>query len=87
MFLILWGMQQTMTETERKVIEILTKHEVTSDAYRTPIHAVDRAMGWATADTLKFVREMMDRNLVQMVPLVRDGPVWNPKSYWKEGDI
>lgn len=80
-------MQETMTETERKVIDILVKHETTGDGYAAPIHAVDRAMGWATAITMKFVRDLMDRKLIQLVPIVRDGPIYDPKSYWKEGAV
>jgi hypothetical protein len=78
-------MQQTTSETERKVIDILVNHERTPSGYTAPIHAVDRAMGWATADTMKFVRDLVDRKLIQLVGIARDGPTYNPKSsYWKE---
>jgi hypothetical protein len=74
-----------MTETEQKVIEILTEYEVTADAFLTPIHAADRAMGWATSDTRDFVRGLMDRKLVEWTPIVRNGPVYDPKAFWKKG--
>ena len=78
------GMQQAMSATERRVIDILVNHEPTSTGYAAPIHAVDRGMGWATADTMKFVRDLMDRKLIQLVLMARDGPIYDPKSYWKE---
>lgn len=74
-----------MTETERKIIEILTEHEVTADAWAAPIHAVDSAMGWDTARTREFVRGLMDRNLVAWAPIVRDGPIYDPKAFWEKG--
>ncbi len=48
-----------VTESERKVIDILTQYGVTPDPRGAPIHAVDQAMRWATADTLKFVDDLM----------------------------
>ncbi len=78
-------MQHSVSETERKVIDILTQHPVTTDAHGAPIYAVDRAMGWATADTRKFVDSLVERDLIHYIPVVREGSKYDPKSYWKEG--
>jgi hypothetical protein len=80
-------MRQALTETERKVVEILTNHEVTADAYKDPIHAVDREMDWATKHTLAFVRDLQARNIVQAVPAVRHGLSYDPKWSWREGEV
>lgn len=77
-------MQQTLTETERKIIDILVGCGVTRDAWLEPIYAVDRAMRWPTDETTKFVHGLMDRKLIRYVPIVRDGPLYNPKSCWQE---
>jgi hypothetical protein len=79
-------MKPSLTEEEQKVIDILTNYEVTSDAHAAPIHAVDRAMGWATADTERFVESLINRKLIQMEPIVRHGPTWDPKSHWVKGE-
>lgn len=80
-------MQQLLTETEQKVIDILIQHPVTADAYHSPIHAVDRAMGWPTAETLKFVRDLRYRNLVHAMPIVRMGRTFDPRWEWKKGSL
>ena len=38
-------MIETLTETERKVINILVAYGDAPNAYTDPLHAVDRAMG------------------------------------------
>ena len=73
-----------LTDKERRVIEILTRHEITSDAYGAPIHAVDREMRSSTAETMKLVESLIQRKVIQMVPIVRDGPTWDPKSRWEK---
>jgi hypothetical protein len=78
-------MQQTTTDTEQRVIDILTAHPVTADAYAAPVHAVDRAMGWGTAETRKFVAGLIERGLIHFVPVVRHGRIYDPRSFWKEG--
>lgn len=78
-------MEHAISETERKVIDILTQHPVTTDANVAPIYAVDRAMGWGTVETRHFVDGLVRRGLIHYVPVVRDGPKYDPKSYWKEG--
>jgi hypothetical protein len=74
-----------MTDTERKVIEILTQHEVTPDAWAAPIQAVDRAMGWASVDTREFVTGLLNRRLVAWVPIVVMGSVYDARTHWKKG--
>jgi hypothetical protein len=74
-----------MTETDGKVIEILTQHEVTADAWGDPIHAVDRAMGWDTARTKNFLNGLIERELVVWTPIARDGRNYDPKACWKKG--
>jgi hypothetical protein len=74
-----------MTETELRVIEILTQHEVTANVWGEPIYAVDRAMDWATAYTKEVVTGLMNRKLVEWTPIVRDGPAFDPREYWKKG--
>lgn len=84
---IIESMQETIGETERKVIDILTKHPVTDDAYLAPIQAVDRAMGWATLDSTKFVNDLRKRGLIHLVPIGAEGPRFTPKFCWKEGPL
>jgi hypothetical protein len=52
-----------------------------------PIYAVDKAMEWATQDTRNFVDDLVKRGLIHWVPIVANGPMYNPKSYWKEGPL
>lgn len=80
-------MEQIITETERKVIEILVSHEPAPSAWGNPIHAIDRAMGWATADTTKFVQDLEARELVHHEAIVRDGRTLDQKWCWKEGAL
>ncbi len=55
-----------MNETERKVVDILTDFCETRDPWADPIHAVDRAMKWATADTItKVVNDLVQRGVIQ----------------------
>jgi hypothetical protein len=75
---------QQMTETERKVIDILTNYGVAPDE-RAAIHAVDQAMGWATADSLNFVEGLKSRGLVQLTPVISHSMPHDPKWQWKEG--
>ena len=74
-----------MTETERKVIDILTQHEVTVDAWGSPMYAVDSAMGWASAETREFVKGLIEQRLVALTPLARQGAVYDPKARWEKG--
>ncbi|MEQ1886636.1 MAG: hypothetical protein ABL967_16345 [Bryobacteraceae bacterium] len=72
------------SETESKVIDILVKCGVTRDAWMEPIYAVDRAMGWGTDQTVKFVHDLMHRKLIRVNPIVREGGVYDPKSSWEK---
>jgi hypothetical protein len=74
-----------MTEAEKKVVEILTQHEVSPDAWGAPIFAVDRAMGWSTAHTREFVVGLIQRDLIKLAPIVREGPIYDPKARWDKG--
>jgi len=47
------------TEEETKVIDILVAYPKTEDHLKDPIHAVDKAMGWDTKRTQKFVDRLM----------------------------
>ena len=47
------------TEDEKKVIDILVAYPKTEDHLKGPIHAVDKAMGWDTKRTQKFVDRLM----------------------------
>jgi hypothetical protein len=78
-------MGQPITETERKVIDILVQHEPTNGVYGAPIHAVDLAMGWATAKTVRFVDDLMDHGLIHWEAIV--GRRYDPESVWKKGPI
>jgi hypothetical protein len=51
-------------ETEKRVIDILVACPPSPNAFGSPIHAVDKAMGWASADTRAFVEDLMKRDLV-----------------------
>jgi hypothetical protein len=78
-------MGQTISETERKVIDILVQHEPTVGAYGVPIQAVHLAMAWTTARTVRFIGDLMDRRLVHWEAIPRQGRQYDPKSVWKEG--
>jgi hypothetical protein len=54
-----------MTQDESKVLEILINHPPTTNVWGAPIHAVDKALGWSTADSTKFVNDMLKRHLLQ----------------------
>jgi len=77
-------MRLDLTETERKVIDILIQHEQSPDAYGGPVHAVDQAMGWTTKQSVEFVRGLMVRNLVRAEPIVRKGDLHRPGWIWKK---
>jgi len=77
-------MIETLTETERKVINILVAYGDASNAYTDPLHAVDRAMGWATAQTTAFVEQLVIRRLVRVATPGRDGASYKPRWHWEE---
>ena len=72
-----------LTDVEKKVIEILVSHKPCADAWRDPIHAVDQGMGWESEDTRMFVRDLIDRRLIRLVPHARHGPVYHPEAHWE----
>jgi hypothetical protein len=80
------SMQQLLTETEHRVIDILADYEITPDPYDAPIHAVDRAMNWPTAKTLDFIHDLQMRDIVRIVHIPGDGVMWDPKLRWEKGD-
>jgi hypothetical protein len=73
-----------LSEIESKVIDILVGFGVARDAWMEPIYAVDRAMGWGTDETTKFVHDLMHRKLIRVVPIVREGQVFDPKARWEK---
>jgi hypothetical protein len=80
-------MGPVITETDRKVIDILVQHEPTTGAYGAPIHAVDLAMGWTTARTVRFVGDLVDRRLIHWELVAKQGRQYDPKSVWKKGSV
>ena len=77
-------MTDTRTETERKVIKILVAYGDAPNAYTDPLHAVDRAMGWATAQTTAFVEQLVIRGLIRVATPSRDGVSYKPHLHWEE---
>ena len=77
-------MIETITETERKVINILVAYGDAPNAYTDPLHAVDRAMGWATAQTTAFVEQLVRRRLVRVATPGRDRASYRPRWHWEE---
>ena len=75
--------QENLTETERRVIDILVGTGVAGE--NEAVYAVDRAMGWATSESRKFIDGLVQRGLVHNVPIVRDGFAYDPRWQWKEG--
>lgn len=75
-----------LTETERTVIDILIQHQQSPDAYGGPVHAVCQAMGWTTKQSIEFIRGLMERNLVRVEPIVRQGALYHPSWIWKKGE-
>jgi hypothetical protein len=80
-------MQEAIDETERKVIDILTRHPVTEDAWAKPIYAADKEMNWGTTRTKDFVRGLIKRGLIHWVPIVAKGTIYDPRACWKEGAL
>ncbi len=78
------AMDEALTDIERNVIEMLTQHEQSPDAFGGPFHQIERAMGWTTTQTRRFVDDLITRKLVHARPIVRSGgrPAW----IWKEGE-
>jgi hypothetical protein len=77
-------MTETITETERKVINILVAYGDAPDAYTEPLDAVDRAMGWATTQTKTFVQTLVIRNLIRADTSGRLGVSYRPRWHWEE---
>ena len=76
-------MQQTVNETEQKVIEILVNHEDTP-CERDALITASRVLGWTTEKTEKFVTDLESRKLVHSTRRVRKGLQWDPKYYWEQ---
>jgi len=77
-------MIDTITETERKVINILVAYGDAPNAYTDPLHAVDCAMGWATAQTTAFVEQLVRRRLIRVATPGRDRAGHKPRWHWEE---
>jgi hypothetical protein len=54
----------TDKEIEERVIDILVKSGNSHNALAGPIHEVDSAMHWASADTQAFVNGLHERGLI-----------------------
>jgi hypothetical protein len=71
-----------MTHDEEKVIAILTSWMPTRDHLAEPIHAVDRAMGWETGQSLAFAADLLRRGIIETkVQLGLPGQA--PLSWWE----
>jgi hypothetical protein len=79
-------MDDALTEIERNIIGMLTQHEQSPDAYGGPIHQIERAMGWTTTQTRRFVDDLVHRKLVRPDPIMRGGGRHRPAWIWKEGE-
>ena len=77
-------MIETITETERKVINILIAYGDAPDAYTEPLCAVDRAMGWTAVQTKEFVQNLVNRNLIRPDTSGRLGVSYRPRWHWEE---
>jgi hypothetical protein len=77
-------MIETLTETERKVINILVAYGETPDAYTEPLQALDRAMGWTTTQSKAFVQSLINRNLIRADTRGRLGVSYRPRWHWEE---
>jgi len=75
-----------LTDTETKVIKILLEHEITPDAFGSPILAVDRAMTWSTKESTRFVDDLIERKLVSPEALGRTGYRYDSKWRWQKGE-
>lgn len=72
-------------EEEQKVIEILTQHEVTSNPYGDPIHAVCKAMGWTESYSDEFVYNLVGQKQLEVMLQGPGDTLRKCKSYWKKG--
>ena len=73
------------TEEETKVIDILVAYPKTEDHLKDPIHAVDKAMGWDTKRTQKFVDRLKRGHpplIVAKIEAVDRGTEPTAKSRW-----
>jgi hypothetical protein len=81
-----------MTDIERTVMEVLIAYPRTTDAWKDPIHAVDKAMvteGWETAKSTSFVTDMVFRKLVKTRTTgrnVNDPSEPSSQWWWEKGD-
>ena len=74
-----------LTDIERKVIDILIRHEPTPAAYSSPIHEVDRATDLTTKETLALVKTLIDRNLLHVEAAGGSSRLSRPAWVWREG--
>jgi hypothetical protein len=73
-----------MTETEKKVVDILVDSGVAADE-RKGVHAVGSAMPqWSTEDTRKFINDLRIRGLVNWYPIASDRMEYDPKGKWQK---
>jgi hypothetical protein len=77
------AMTETITETERKVINILVAYGDAPNAYTEPLSAVERAMGWAAAETKAFVQNLINRNLIR-ADTRELGTSFRSRWHWEE---
>ena len=76
---------ESMTDVERKVIDILVGCDTVRDCYNEPIHEVGKQMGWKQDDARLFVKDLVSRKLVRSVAGAGHGRVAAPPSCrWEE---
>ncbi len=73
-----------LTDEERLVVDILVGCGTVANLDDDPIHAVDQKMRWNSANTRTFVANLVSRKIIKPVYIARDGPNYNPGSYWEE---
>ena len=72
-----------LTEEEKKVIGVLVACEAQRDAYGAPIHEVDRMMKWPTTKSLKFVVDLVEREIIWAITLDARGESIHPLKRWE----
>lgn len=76
---------ESMTDLERKVIDILVGCGVVHDCFNRPIHEVGNKMGWPQGDARLFVKDLVARKLARSVAGVGHGRIAAPPScHWEE---
>ena len=76
-----------MTETEERVVEILTSQPASHHPLGEPIYAVAVALGWEAAKTMAFIEYLMLCKMIVLRVEAFAGPSPKPLSWWERCEV